>query len=235
MKNLFALLFLIIVSNYGQAQTASFYEDTDAFLKTYVSNGKVDYAAIKKDPSSLNKLITQAEAINVSKSSPADYQAFWINAYNLHVINGLVEAYPVNSPLDVKGFFDNTKREVGGETLTLNDIENKKLREQFNDARVHFVLVCGALGCPPIIPNTYKPDTLDRQLTAQTSKAINNPSFIKTKGKKLQVSQIFEWYAQDFNQGENTTLTFINAYLTNPVDENTKVSFYTYNWKINKL
>ena len=30
-------------------------------------------------------------------------------------------------------------------------MENKKLRGIYNDPRFHFVLVCGAVSCPPII------------------------------------------------------------------------------------
>lgn len=235
MKYISILIVSLFISLITTAQTtAEFYKGVDAFLGTHVKNGKVDYAAIKKDPTHLKALIEHTNSIKVSKSNAKDYQAFWINAYNLHVIDGLVSNYPTKSPLDNKGFFDKTKRSVSGEKLTLNDIENKKLRAQFNDARFHFVLVCGAIGCPPLISNAYKPSSLEKQLETQTKKAINNPSFIKVKGNKLSVSQIFEWYKEDFNQKGSTTVSFINSYLNTPVSGNAKVSFYDYNWSINK-
>ncbi|WP_348647892.1 DUF547 domain-containing protein [Arenibacter sp. F20364] len=39
------------------------------------------------------------------KNDPNVYQAFWINTYNLLVIKGIVDHYPVKSPLDVPSFF----------------------------------------------------------------------------------------------------------------------------------
>ena len=96
------------------------------------------------------------------------------------VIKGIIENYPVKSPLDIKGLFDKTTYAVGGKKITLNDIEHKLLRAQFNnDPRFHFVLVCAGLGCPPIIAEAYMPNTLDAQLTRQTKIALNSDNFIK--------------------------------------------------------
>jgi hypothetical protein len=35
-----------------------------------------------------------------------------------------------------------------GRDLTLNQIEHEILRKQFDDARVHFAIVCASIGCP---------------------------------------------------------------------------------------
>ena len=148
MKNLlfFLLTLLTCVSSEMNAQTISgFFDEADALFSKYVSGGKVDYEALKQDPSKLNSVLEIASQLSVPESDAKAYQAFWINAYNLAVIKGIVDNYPLRSPLDKKGFFDKTTYELGGTSTTLNDIENKKIREKFGDARVHFVLVCGAL------------------------------------------------------------------------------------------
>jgi len=235
MKNIIVLALMFVAGLNATAQNIEeFYKEVDSFLGKHVKNGKVDYASIKKDPSQLNNLIEQTSSIVISKSNAAEYQAFWVNSYNLHVIDGLVKNYPIKSPLDSKGFFDTQKRAVSGEKLTLNDIENNKLRAQFHDARFHFVLVCGAQGCPPLISTSYKPATLEMQLDTQTKKSINNPAFVVVNGDKLAVSQIFEWYKVDFNTKGSTTVSFINSYLKKPVGEKAKLSYYNYNWSINK-
>ena len=99
-------------------------------------------------------------------------------------------------------------------------IENKLLREKFNDPRVHFVLVCGAIGCPPLINYAYRPDTLEKQLDAQTRSAING-NFIKvhSKKKKLEVSEIMKWYRSDFIQNGTTEIDFINTYRNEKLSE----------------
>ncbi|MDO6473107.1 DUF547 domain-containing protein [Maribacter sp. 1_MG-2023] len=228
------LFFLLIVTSVSAQDVATFFNKSDSFFKTNVVDGKVKYAAIKNNPEALNAVLESAKGITVSKSDAATYQAFWINVYNLLVIDGIVKNYPLKSPLDVAGFFDKTKHEVGGKSITLNGIENDLLRAQFpTEARFHFVLVCAGLGCPPIINTAYKPAELESQLQKQTVLALNNPNFIKVNKNKAQISQLFEWYKGDFEQ-KGSTVDFINTYRKEQLPENAKVSYYPYDWSLNE-
>jgi hypothetical protein len=235
MKKIIILLFILSIQ-YGFAQnTANFFTKADSFFKTYVSNGRVNYKNIKKDPSSLNTLLDMAAAIKVTTGNPKTYQAFYINAYNLAVIKGIVNKYPVKSPLDIKGFFDKKIYTLGGKKTTLNDLENKILRKKFpKEARFHFVLVCAGLGCPPIIASAYKPSILEKQLQRQTVKALNDPNFIKVKGKKVQLSQIFEWYKGDFTH-DGSEIDYVNKYRKEKIAAKAKISYYPYNWNLNQV
>lgn len=212
-----------------------FFKKTDAFFKTSVTNGLVDYKSIKANPEALNALLKASNAIAVSGLSETEQKAFWINLYNLTTIKSVISHYPITSPLDVNGFFDKKKHKVGGATITLNDIENKKIRAKFNDPRIHFVLVCAGLGCPPIIDSAYLPETLDMQLEKQTKKALNDPKFIQVnkKKKKVAVSEIFKWYMSDFGKNTSDIITFINSYRTEKIPNNYKLSHYAYDWKLN--
>jgi hypothetical protein len=235
MKKIIAIS-LFLSTLFGGAQSLStFYSKTDAFLKANVSNGKVAYSKIHDNPSELDEILNIAKTITVSKNDAKNYKSFWINAYNLSVIKGLVDHYPTESPLNQAGFFDKTKHSLGGKQITLNDIENKLLRGQFNDARFHFVLVCGAVGCPPLINKAYLPSTLNAQLEAQTKKAING-NFIQVdeKKKRVKVSQIMEWYKGDFKTKDSDEIDFINKYRNEKLEGKYKLSYFTYNWNINK-
>ena len=182
MKKLVILL-VAILSTQMQAQSLdNFFSQADLFFKSNVKNGKVAYDNIHKNPAELNSILNIAKDISVAESDKANYQAFWINAYNLSVIKGVIDNYPIKSPLDIAGFFDKTKYNIAGKNITLNDIENKQLRAKFKDPRFHFVLVCGAVGCPPLIDEAYKPNILDAQMANQTSKSING-DFIRINKK----------------------------------------------------
>ncbi|WP_298900532.1 DUF547 domain-containing protein [uncultured Psychroserpens sp.] len=234
MKYKLVILSFFASLNFGFSQsTSEFFKAADAFFKTNVSNGKVAYSKINNNKEALNTLATLAETVSVSKNDAKTYQAFWINAYNISVIKGIIDNYPIKSPLDKKGFFDKTKYKIAGETITLNDIENKKLRAQFGDARFHFVLVCGAVGCPPLINKAYLPNTLEAQLQKQTEIALNNSSFIKVKKNKVELSEIFKWYKEDFVK-KGTEIDYINTFRTDKIAPKSKVSYYTYNWNLNK-
>ncbi len=234
MKRLITAAILIITTASFAQNPDTFIKKADAFFKANVSNGLVNYKAIKNNPAQLEELITLGKEVRVATSSPKSYQAFWINAYNIHVINAIVADYPTKSPLDIKGFFDKTKRNVGGKEITLNDIENKLLRAKFpKEARFHFTLVCAGLGCPPIISEAYTPNSLETQLQRQTVIALNNPTFIKVKGNKVQLSQIFEWYKGDFTQ-EGSEIDYINTYRKEALPAKSKISYYNYNWALNE-
>ncbi len=234
MKKITIILILIATQLGFSQSTTDFFTKADAFFKTYVVNGKVKYGAIKNNPVTLNELLEMASEIKVSTSQPKTYQAFYINAYNLAVIKGVVNKYPVKSPLNIKGFFDKTTYNLGGKVTTLNDLENKILRKKFpNEARFHFALVCAGLGCPPIISEAYKPAVLGKQLQRQTIKALNNPNFIKVKGKKVQLSQIFEWYKEDFTRS-GSEIDYVNAFRKEKIPEGAKISYYTYDWRLNQ-
>ena len=218
-----SLIIVLVVSGLfsAKAQTLNdFFTQTDAFLKSYVVKGKVDYKAVKENVVSLNTILTIADQITVDQTDAKNYQAFWINAYNLSVIKGIVDNYPIASPLDKAGFFDKTTYSLAGQKVTLNTIENELLRAKFNDARFHFVLVCGAIGCPPLIANAYLPKTLEAQLEQQT--------------KTVEASEIMKWYNEDFVQNGMTEIQFINKYRANTIPENYKLKYFSYNWKLNK-
>jgi hypothetical protein len=236
MKKIIVIITVLLGSISTQAQDLdTFFNKAEAFFKANVANGRVAYDTIHKAPSQLNEILKIAEGISVSKVDAKNFQAFWINAYNLLVIKGLIDHYPTKSPLDHAGFFDKTKYSIGGISTTLNNIEHKLLRGNFKEPRFHFVLVCGAVGCPPLINKAYLPNTLDAQLETQTKKAING-DFIRVNNKKnrVQVSQIMEWYKEDFTMNGMDEIDFINTYKTEKLEGKWKLSYFPYDWTINK-
>ena len=212
----------------------SFFSKTDNFLNTYVENGAVAYKKIHSNPSELNEILNMIETLSISRDDDA-YKAFWINAYNLAVIKGIINNYPLKSPLDKAGFFDKITYKIASKKVTLNTIENKLLRAEFKDARLHFVLVCGAKGCPPLIPNAYLPRTVDKQLQEQTELAINGKSFLKINSKKKRVegSEILKWYKEDFISNGQSEIDFLNSFRNEKIPSNFKLSYSPYNWKLN--
>lgn len=232
----FGVLFFCITSTTYAQSTSDFFSKTDAFLKEHIQDGLVDYKGIHDNPAALNALVKMAGQLSVRKDKSEEYQAFWINGYNLMVIKGIVDNYPIKSPMDIGGFFDIKKRNIGGKKITLNEIENDLLRGNFPDEpRFHFVLVCGALGCPPIIAEAYMPTNLDAQLEKQTKKALNDSKFIRVAANKVKVSQIFEWYATDFTKDGQSVVDFINKCRAEKLPDGAKVSYYEYDWTLNGM
>ena len=145
-----------------------FFSEADMFFSKHINDASVDYKSIRKNPEQLIKLVAAISAFDFKNAVKNREMAFWINAYNILVIQSVVNNYPLKSRLDVKGFFDTRQHLTGGAKLTLNEIENKKLREKFGDARIHFVLVCAAQSCPPMINRAYlRPNWMNSSMPEQ--------------------------------------------------------------------
>lgn len=236
MMKLFIFILLFSSGLMKAQDTSQFFMSADEFFNTYVENGRVKYAEIKQNPKLLNELLSQAKKFEVSPDNPEEYKAFWINAYNLAVINGIVKKYPVDSPLDIAGFFDEQKHSLGLQSVTLDEVEHKILFGNFPDEeRFHFVLVCAAQSCPPLISEAYKPETLEKQLETQTRKALNDPDFVRLKNNKVLFSEIMNWFREDFASGGKTLIEYTNQYRKVPIPKDLETGFYKYNWKLNKL
>lgn len=231
-----SLILTLTVVLGAEAQTLKdYFKEADAFLSQQVVNGRVRYDGIKKSPETLNKLYTMQGNIDLSGASKDEQLAFYINAYNIGVIKTVVDHYPTNSPMSILGFFESKKHKITGKQMTLDHLENKIVRPQFKDPRIHFVLVCGALGCPAITNFAYVPEKLQSQLDTQAKKALNNDNFIRYNpdNKSAALSEIFKWYQVDFGKNQKEVIAYINKYRENAIADNVKVLYYDYDWTLN--
>ncbi len=236
MKKLYHILFAFFLTLLVQAQNLdSFFTKTDEFMSKNVIKNKVNYKSIKANPALLNEILDNASKIDLTGLDKIKVKAFWINAYNLCVIKGIIEKYPVKSALDVQGFFDKNLYKLAKEDVTLDVIEKKKLLAVYVDPYIHFAIVCGANGCPPLISAAYMPDTIYNQMYEQAGLALNNPEFIKVDkaGKIAQISKIFEWYKEDFTKSYKRPIDFINLFREDRVPEDFNVVIYEYDWTLN--
>jgi hypothetical protein len=233
-SSILALAFLIACVSSVSAQEINdkFFDQVHSFLDKHVADNAVDYAAVRTD-AMLSTLVNKINNADISNSDDDTKQAFYINAYNLLVINQVIQEYPIASVQEKSGFFTKSKFQVAGESLTLNQIEHEKLLGHYMDGRYHFVLVCGAVGCPPITNFAYRPESLDAQLDGQVSAALNNPSFTMVNGQKLELSQIFNWYKADFGKSKMNVIDYINQYRDDKIDPNCKLGYYPYDWQLN--
>src|SRR5262252_3413900 len=137
----------------------------DAVLKARGKNGGYDYAGTTgQDRKRLAAYESNLGDAAAAGMSPDERKAFYINAYNVFAIQTLLDN-PGKKITDVSGAFKGTKHRVGGEMLTLDDIENR-LREM-KDARIHFAIVCASRSCPPLAPRAYTASDLDQALDRQ--------------------------------------------------------------------
>lgn len=237
MKNLILIIPIVLLSFgniHAQTIDPGFFTTVDQLFKTHVKAGAIDYPAIKED-SNFQGIINAISKTDWKNLDAKTQQAFLINSYNILVIDQVIKNEISNSVQEKGAFFDAKVHLVGGEKMSLNTLEKKHLLTTYGDPRFHFVLVCGAQGCPPITNFAYTADQLEEQLEQQTRKAINDPIFIKVDeaNQKASLSQIFSWYASDFGGSKKNVLAFINQYREAPIPQDFSINYYTYDWTLN--
>lgn len=184
----------------------------DQVLRTYVdAEGRVDYPRLKASRAPLD-----AYADSLGFCSPHNHPgrfpsrahelAYWINAYNALVLRGVIDGYPVSRIDELGGldaFFRQRQFAVGGQALTLDQLENQIIRPQYRDPRVHFALNCGAAGCPALLGRAYTGEKLDSLLEAQTRRFAADARQVRFDPQRgtLHLSQILNWYGEDFLRG----------------------------------
>lgn len=167
-------------------------------LSSVVAAGKVDYARLKANPAPLDAVLQEMASANLQTFSAAQQKAFYINAYNALTLDLIADNYPLNSIMDLDGgkVWDTRHFQVAGQSLSLNQIENDKLRS-LKDARIHVAINCAARSCPPLSNHPYLPESLDAQLD---SAARLWTATLVPQGNSLSLSSLFDWFGDDFIQ-----------------------------------
>jgi hypothetical protein len=213
----------------AKSQEVNYYKN---ILGRYVHDGLVNYKALKAD-SLISPTADYYASFDYSSLSKNEQKAHLINAYNFSTIKLICANYPISSPMEIAGFFKSIQHEIAGKKITLDHLENKILRVGFSDPRLHFSLVCGALGCPRLSKAVYLGANLDAHLKARTKHALNSDWFVYEKDGIIHLSEIFTWYQEDFGKSKADVIKYINEYRTSPFSDTLKTKNYNYDWTIN--
>jgi hypothetical protein len=227
---LFSLTFFL--NSFGQTSILN------SLLKTHVSaKGNVNYKALKKEE---NKLNTYLDYLNKTKPqknwSATKKKAFWVNAYNAYTLKIILNNYPIKSILKIKkkgkDAWNIPFAKVGGKTYTLNHIEHKILRKDFNDPKIHVGVNCASGSCPQLGNFAFTEANYERKTDMLIKKFINDPKRNKISENKIELSKIFEWFKGDFTK-KGSLINFLNKYSATKIDEKAKISFLKYDWSLN--
>jgi len=219
-------------------------------LETYVDDeGLVDYAGLAgPGRADLEAFMATLAETDPTAFDEAEQKAFWINAYNAVTVYQVIEHYPLESVRDVGslfglvgGFFKQPNR-VAREERTVDNIEHDILRPTFEDARIHWTLVCASFGCPRLLRRPYLAADLDALLTEVSFEFMASPRALQIDRDSgtLWVSSYFDWYGGDFEAESGDIIDYILQYAPQDKAEwiranrnDVRVRFMDYDWTLN--
>lgn len=209
-----AIAGLLLSTAPGAAQDAGAFDHGpfDRLLSQHVTTGGlVDYDAFARSPV-FEAYLGSLDGADPGRLGEHERLALWINAYNAWTI-ALINRHEeresirnINKRLGIFGGGPWKERlaRVGGETWTLDEIEHEVIRERFDEPRIHFALVCAAMGCPPLRRKAYTGAELDRQLEDQGRTFLaRSPAKNRVEPAEgaVYLSPVFDWFREDFPEG----------------------------------
>lgn len=227
-------------------------------LQKYVDSDKQiryqEWKASSQDVAALQSILFAIAKADTGAMSPSEKKSFLINAYNAMTIDlilshfdetlgGDSSPYPAQRSIrnignqDAK-VWDVYSWKVGGQALSLNDVEHKILRPM-GDSRIHFAIVCASKGCPPILNRAFSVDDLDQTLDQLADDFVNSGKNTKfnTARNEIKTSHILDWFSEDFVKHFGSVNSFFTKYVTVlPADQvqGMRIRYEPYDWLLNE-
>ncbi|MCC7490159.1 MAG: DUF547 domain-containing protein [Gammaproteobacteria bacterium] len=210
---LLAVLVLALAAPAGRAAAPDYALLEEALLQN-VRDGYVDYDGIADNPKFARFVTDLATAQAPTERNEA--LAFYINAYNAFAIQGILQGHTPDSSSGRRRFFGSLKFGLGGGKVTLEEIEQQRLRP-FGDPRAQLALARAALSGPRLSSHAYLPGTLDAQLDAASRRFVNDVSRNRfdIARRTAFLSPLFDWHRSDFEAAAGS----LPGWLARHVDE----------------
>jgi len=173
----------------------------------------VNYAGFQKTHDFLKRYLFSLSAVTRTEFDTFRREqqlAFLINAYNAFTVELILTEYPeVTSIKELGSLFSSPwKRKfflLLGESQNLDGIEHELIRGsgRYDEPLIHFAVNCASIGCPALLDEAFVAEKLDQQLLESTERFLSDRSRNRFDARTgtLEISSIFDWYAEDFSKG----------------------------------
>ena len=217
-------------------------------LKEYVdARGLVNYSKLRRFRLELNnaaeKLANLKPEVYITWSQNEKI-AFWINAYNICTLKGIIDNYPIkpsrfmllfypaNSVMHIRGLRNETYFMIMGIQYTLEEIEKDILLGRFEEPRTCFAVSYGTISSAALRTEPYIGKVLEKQLDEQIKNYLirSDALRIDETNKVVYLSPIFRLYRwnedaflkrygtnklfREHQQTDRAALNFIKDYIS---------------------
>lgn len=223
------------------------HDTLDRLLRAHVDDaGWVDYQTLSSEADKLQDYIEQVADSPFVEMGRDQKLALLINAYNAFTMALVVEHMPIESIMDIPKSerWAAQRWDIGGETYSLNEIEHELIRQNFREPRIHFALVCAAVGCPPLRNEAYLPDRLEQQLDSQAEYVHQHPTWYQfdptVEEPDLKLTKLYKWYQGDFAQVAGSVIKYaaryddrLASYIEDSDSAKLSPTWLAYDWALN--
>jgi hypothetical protein len=208
-------------------------------LAIYVDErGRVDFSGLAAHRADLDAYVAHVAATSPDDiADPKRRLAYLINAYNALSMYGVLDA-GIPQRLGWFGrlrFFWLERAVIGGESISLYDLENRKVRP-IGDERVHFALNCMSVSCPRLPRVPFEGAILDRQLDEAAYEFFAEPRnlAVDSAQRDIWLSEILSFYEDDFLRKAPSLADYVDRWRARKLPADYEIRFFPYDWTINR-
>lgn len=203
---------------------------TALLAEVVTTDGRVHYDRLRGPLNAdFRRVLKTIETFDATTlTTDAEKLAFWINAYNVQMLQHIIETPEVQNIVE-NGYtetFFRTPYRTAGLDLTLDQLEHVILRRQDGppalmalrvdelDYRIHAGINCAAVSCPRLRRQAFTPATVDAQLDAAMRDFANGPAHFRVEGDTVVLSALLDWFGADFEHGDQPAGDVALSYMT---------------------
>lgn len=221
-------------------------EYTSPLSREGIETTAVNYRKWAQDPRHAEAMALLKSANTEKLDTKEKELSFWINTFNLLVIDLITKESETGSIQNLGGIvgdpWNEFSWEINGKAVTLQYISAQMISPK-GEPRAFFALSRAALSAPSLKDTPYTPDYIYTQLENQTKRFMaNREKSIKIikgdKNSRLRqkdravISPIFEWHKMHFDNGN--LHRYIRRYF--PLGYNIELDEYmAFNWTLNSV
>jgi len=216
-------------------------------VNRYVAEGGwVDYSALAAGGRSrLDEYLRQIAGADFESLGRDEKLALLINAYNAFTLELILEHFDggkLRSITDIPDSkrWDDVRWNLGGHIWSLNQIEHEQIRPTFREPRVHWALVCAAVGCPPLRTEAYAAPRIDAQLQDQARAVHSDPRWFRydRAAGVVHATELYRWYGGDFEHVDGGALRHAARYVPQLREDleagrTPRIEWIKYDWALN--
>ncbi|MCH9780028.1 MAG: DUF547 domain-containing protein [Alphaproteobacteria bacterium] len=242
-----------VPSRAGNDDATVNYDPYASFLSTRVKMGgdglsRVNYSGLSlQDRNLVTQAVVTLAAVRPTTLNRDAQVAYWINLYNVLVVDVLVKNWPVEDIRIAEGgriflppthIWGTDRVTVEGVPLSLDAIEHEILRGLFRERRVHYALSIQTSSSPSLQVVPYRGATIDAMLDQAAEDYLGRNGIIRVRSEGLLLPSIFEWYADDFGTSDLAVLQQIRqdagdgTEANNMLNNAKSIGGYYYSWEL---
>ncbi len=192
-----------------------------------------DYRALQantEDRQRVNRYLGHLQKLDPRQYSRDVRMAYWTNLYNALTVRVDVDAYAVESILQIHsgatpdtGSWKDIRATVAGVPVTLDNIEHDILSPIWQDNRIHYGVNCASLGCPNLASEASAAAILESLLDQCAKEFVNHLRAVELLNEAFRAtSSLHSWYIEDFGNSEAGALAHLQKYAEEDLAEQLK-------------